>query len=121
LTSKKRRTTSLAHVRVEVAEVLHDRVVRDGRVRTQEPGAFHRAPEPGRVGVEHDRLDEPPDERGVVGGEALHEPEVEEGHMPVGPEQVVARVRVTVEQVQPVEGPEHEAEDRLAREVPLVL
>ena len=55
---------------------------------------------------------------GVV---ALDQPEVEERDVPAGPEQVVARVRVAVERVQPVEAAEHEAEDRLGREVALVL
>ena len=54
-------------------------------------------------------------------GEVLDQPEVEEGHPPVGLEQVVARVRVAVERPQPVEAAEHEAVDRLGGQVALVL
>ncbi len=51
----------------------------------------------------------------------LHEAEVEERHVAAGLEQVVARVRVAVEGPQPVEAAEHEAEDRLGRQVALFL
>ena len=94
---------ALAHVAVEVAEVLGDRVVGDRRARLQEPGVLHRAPERDRIGLEHDRLDEAPDDVDVGRRELLHQPEVEERHPPAGPEQVVARVRVAVEEVQSVE------------------
>src|SRR5258705_9099861 len=40
-------------------------------------------------------------------------PEIQEGDLPAGAEQVVARVRVAVERVRPVQAAEHEAVDRL--------
>ena len=53
--------------------------------------------------------------------ELLDQAEVEERDLPAGPEQVVARVRVAVERVQPVEAAEHEAVDGLGGQVALVL
>ena len=61
------------------------------------------------------------DGRDLGVAERLDQPEVEERHLPAGPEQVVARVRIAVEELQSVEAAEHEPEDRLGREVLLLL
>jgi hypothetical protein len=53
--------------------------------------------------------------------EVLDETEVEEADLPTGAEDVVPRVRVTVERVEAVQAPEHEPEDRLRRQVLLGL
>jgi hypothetical protein len=51
----------------------------------------------------------------------LHQAEVEERDVAAGPEQVVPRVRVAVERLEPVEAAEREPVERLGREVLLLL
>ena len=60
-------------------------------------------------------------ELGRLGGDALEQPEVQEGHPPVVEQQAVARMRVAAELVVAVHAAEVEAEDRLADAVALVL
>ena len=67
--------------------------------------------------LDHERADQRLEQRDLARQVALHEPEVEERHLPARPEDVVAGVRVAVERVQPVDAGEHEAVDALAREV----
>ena len=61
-----------------------------------------------------ERLTEELDVFGLV---TLDEAEVEERHVPPGPEQVIAGMRIAVEGVQLVDAAEHESVDRLAREI----
>ena len=110
-----------AHVGVEVSEVLGHVRVADRSTGSEKAGVFHRPSELHRIGVEDHRFDQPTNVVDIRWQKLLDQPEVQEGHPPVRPEQVVARVGITVEEAEPVEGSEHEPEDRLAREVALFL
>ena len=116
-----RELTVFHHELVEVAEVLGDVVVGERRVGPQHVVRLDQPAERGDVVLDHERPDERLEQRDVVGRVALHEPEVEERHVPAGPEQVVAGMRIAVERVQPVDAAEHEAVDRLGREIALGL
>ena len=106
---------------VEVPEVRADVVVAERRVATKDAVRLERGAELRDVVLEDHRPDELLEQRDLVGLVALHQSEVEEGHDTVAVEQVVARVRVAVERVEAVQAPEHEAEDRLGREVAFLL
>ena len=67
------------------------------------------------------RVDERPDRATSASPNGVTSPKSRNVTRPPGLEEVVARVRIAVEEVQPVEAAEHEAEDRLAGEVALRL
>ena len=92
-----------------------------GAPAPEQPRPLDGAVETGVVRFEHRRADHRLERLHGSVVEVLDEPEVEEGDLPAGPEHVVARVRVAVERVEPVQAPEHEAEDRLRGQVLLRL
>ena len=105
---------------VELGEVL----ARPRRCRPARRAAAARrcstiVAEPVVVVVDRRRLDHRLERVHLVVGEVLDEPEVEERDRAVAVEQVVARMRIAVERVEPVQAAEHEAEDGLAGEVAL--
>ena len=62
------------------------------------------------------------DERRHLGvAEVLHQPEVEERDAPVAMEQIVARVRVAVERVHPVQAAKDEPEEHFAHSIAVLL
>ena len=93
----------------------------DRGVGAEHAGLLDDRAELGDVVVDRRRLHHVGEHVHLVGGEVLHEPEVEERHAPVAVEQVVAGVRVAVERPHPVQAAEHETEDRLGGEVAFVL
>jgi hypothetical protein len=74
-----------------------------------------------RVGVEHHLLDHRAELVDLGGREALHQAEVEERDVAAWTEQVIARVRIAVEDAELVQAAEHEAVDGLGGQVLLAL
>jgi len=93
--------------------VLDDHVRGQRRAAHQEARVLHGAAEAVRVVVHAQVLDHRDQRSELAGGEVLHQPEIQEGDLPAGMEQVVPRVRVAVERVRPVQAAEHEAVNRL--------
>src|SRR5207253_1110937 len=77
----------------------------------EETPLFESGPEGLGVGVDDDRLQRSLQHLHLLGREALHQPEVEEGHPSSWSEQVVAGVGVAVEGVQPVQAADHVPDD----------
>ncbi len=98
-----------------------DLLVGDRGPGPQHPRLLDRPAEVGHVAPEDVGVDQVVEDIHLVVGEALDQPEVQEGDPAARLEQVVARVGVTVEGVQPIERAEDEAEDGLPRQVLLLL
>src|SRR6266568_1953111 len=102
-------------------EAVHHQLCRHGRARLQEARPLQRMAEAVGVVVEDEKPDSVHQRRQVVVAEGLGQPEVKEAHAAAAVEDVVARVRVAVEGVDPVQAAEHKPVDRLRGQVALAL
>ena len=104
-----------------MAEVFEDLIVGDVESRGQQAESLDCGAELCRHRVDHDVLDHLAEVLEFVGGEAFHQTEVEEGHVPVRAEQVVPRMRVAVERRQTEQAPEREPVQGLGCQIFLFL
>src|SRR3954471_9742523 len=117
----RRELAILHHELPEMREVRLDLFIGEPARIAHEAALGHCGAELRHVLLDGERLGQRCEQPQFGGGEVLHQSEVEERDAPTGVEQVVARVRVTVERTEPVEAAEHESVDGFGREVFLRL